>query len=71
MVVLLPNELGKKIADFKKAKGKGWEKELAKAIDVLMAEELLLTPNPKQKLTETQAIKEATQAVREYRARRK
>jgi hypothetical protein len=34
------------------------------------AEKLLLTPNPKQKLTEAQAIKEASKAVREYRAQK-
>lgn len=44
MVVLLPEKLGKKISDLKRAKGKGWEKELARAIDVILAEDLLLTP---------------------------
>ncbi|WP_299431541.1 hypothetical protein [uncultured Meiothermus sp.] len=56
MVVLLPNDLSKKIAALKKARGKDWDKELGKAIDsllagdkaVLAAEELLLTPKPRK-----------------------
>jgi hypothetical protein len=39
MMVLLPNELGKKISELKKAKGKRWDKELEKAIDALLTEE--------------------------------
>jgi hypothetical protein len=55
-MVVLPNDLRKKISAFKKARGKDWDKELGKAIDslladykaVLVAEELLLTPKPRK-----------------------
>ncbi|ADH63616.1 hypothetical protein Mesil_1736 [Allomeiothermus silvanus DSM 9946] len=71
MTVVLPRGLEKKISDLKKIKGEGWDKELEKAIDAILAEDLLLTPNPKQKLTEAQAIKEASKAVKQYRAQTK
>jgi hypothetical protein len=78
-MVVLSNDLSKKISAFKKARGKDWDKELGKAIDslladykaVLAAEELLLTPKPGQKLTEAQAIREAVSAVKKYRAQGK
>lgn len=69
--MVLPRGLEKKISDLQKIKGKGWDKELERAIDAILAEDLLLTPNPKQKLTEAQAIKEASKAVKEDRAWRK
>ncbi|GIW32849.1 hypothetical protein [Meiothermus sp.] len=71
MTVVLPRGLEKKISDLQKIKDKGWDKEIEKAIDAILAEDLLLSPNPKQKLTEAQAIKEASKAVKQYRARTK
>jgi hypothetical protein len=38
MVVQLPDDLSKKISALKKARGNDWDKELAKAIDELLAE---------------------------------
>ncbi|MDT7918966.1 MAG: hypothetical protein RQ868_00070 [Meiothermus sp.] len=69
MMVVLPRGLEKKISDLKKIKGKGWYKELERAIDIILAENLLLTSNPKQELTEAQAIEEAGKSVKAHRTR--
>ncbi len=65
--MVLPRGLEKKISDLKKIKGKGWYRELERAIDIILAENLLLTSNPKQELTEAQAIEEAGKAVKAHR----
>lgn len=70
-MLALPRGLEKKIADLKKIKGKGWDRELEKAIDIMLAESLLLRANPHQERSEEQAIEEASKAVKAYRASRK
>ncbi|MCX8088989.1 MAG: hypothetical protein ACK40N_08705 [Meiothermus ruber] len=70
-MLALPRGLEKKISDLKKIKGKGWDRELEKATDIMLAESLLLSANPNQERTEEQAIEEASKAVKAYRSSRK
>lgn len=70
-MLALPRGLEKKISDLKKIKGKGWDRELEKAIDIMLAESLLLSASPNQERSEEQAIEEASKAVKAYRASRK
>jgi hypothetical protein len=72
MVVLLPNDLSKKLSAFKRAKGRNWAKELEKMLDEAVQlsawDAEVRKPGPKaSQISEKEAIKMAVDAVRTAR----
>jgi len=72
LMVVLPNDLSKKIAAFKRARGRNWAKELEKMLDKAVQlsawDAEVRKPGPKaSQISEKEAIKMAVDAVRTAR----